>query len=54
MKRRNWRRPAEYGYTEGLDAGQWAWEFLRRSSASWPCRLTAGRTVSAFDTGFFR
>ena len=32
MKQRNWRRPEDYVYTEVLEAGQWAWEFLRRNN----------------------
>jgi len=27
----DWRRPEDYVYTEKLEAGQWAWEFLRRN-----------------------
>jgi len=32
MEQRNWRRPEDYHYTAQLEAGQWAWEFLRRNS----------------------
>lgn len=26
----DWRNPDDYAFAAGLDAGQWAWEFLRR------------------------
>jgi hypothetical protein len=28
---RDWTRPQDYAFTAGLDAAQWAWEFLRRN-----------------------
>lgn len=31
MQQRNWRQPEDYAYTEVLETGQWAWEFLRRN-----------------------
>lgn len=30
---RDWTRPQDYAFTEGLDGAQWAWEFLRRNPA---------------------
>lgn len=31
MLSRDWTDPAAYAFTAGLDAAQWAWEFLRRN-----------------------
>ena len=31
MNQKNWREPEHYAYTSTLNAGQWAWEFLRRN-----------------------
>lgn len=31
MVLRDWHKPTDYAYTQGLSGAQWAWEFLRRN-----------------------